>query len=453
MSPSSSGFTSPPQGMGSDSPSHSANPNGPPPLKSTELLYSSIQVADGRQIRPEIIGKIDKGFFLAENDWTCYRRNYFQVSCSFTLDPVVPAGTVMHLQQGGQSSQILGWAMSIAAVVDGENGKAVELVMHTPKRDKGPQLKVEKKEMLPRPVNQTLYNGGIGSSLSGSLGGSGDHRPIFDSQTFASSQSNPPTEYTFERIQFKQATANNGKRRARQQYYHLIIELYADLGGSEATRYTKVARRVSAQMVVRGRSPGHYHAERRGSNASGGAGTGNGLGGSLNYPGSTFSGAPIGAIENSMSMGGYTGGSGPFGTQRSRRYLENEGISMPPEPMISQEDQKGWLEQDGYTYYLQPLRDSTAMPSLPYLPHRDLGNNNGYGSGGGFGQQRIKQEYSQHGGYGLPSLTNMSPLTGSGVGGGVDGFAGRTLGRWEGVSTSRGYYPNTIPHGSEINSS
>ncbi|KAI7897919.1 uncharacterized protein BX663DRAFT_278160, partial [Cokeromyces recurvatus] len=32
--------------------------------------------------------RIDRGFFLADNDWTCYRRNYFQVSGTFSLDGV-----------------------------------------------------------------------------------------------------------------------------------------------------------------------------------------------------------------------------------------------------------------------------------------------------------------------------------------------------------------------------
>lgn len=76
----------------------------------------------------------------------------------------------------------------------------------------------------------------------------------------------PQTEHTFERIQFKQATANNGKRRAAQQYYRLVIELHAhvgELGRRVADQWLKAAHRKSARLVVRGRSPEHYQAERR----------------------------------------------------------------------------------------------------------------------------------------------------------------------------------------------
>ncbi len=84
------------------------------------------------------------------------------------------------------------------------------------------------------------------------------------------------TSHTFERIQFKNATANNGKRRAQQQYYHLKAELWADIR-QDHTRmpvWVKVAHRVSNPVVVRGRSPSHYKNEgptnqSRGSSASG----------------------------------------------------------------------------------------------------------------------------------------------------------------------------------------
>ncbi|KAJ2432622.1 hypothetical protein GGF42_009548, partial [Coemansia sp. RSA 2424] len=51
------------------------------------------------------------------------------------------------------------------------------------------------------------------------------------------------------------ATANNGKRRAAQQYYVLTVDLLADCDGGERC---VVASAASAPIVVRGRSPGHY---------------------------------------------------------------------------------------------------------------------------------------------------------------------------------------------------
>lgn len=76
------------------------------------------------------------------------------------------------------------------------------------------------------------------------------------------SQNLGQVEATFERIQFKTATANNGKRRAAQQYYFLLVELLADVGSQHPDRWIKVAFRMSAPLVVRGRSPSHYQNDR-----------------------------------------------------------------------------------------------------------------------------------------------------------------------------------------------
>lgn len=436
MSPSSSsGFTSP---LSLETAQLSNNPNGPPPLKPTELHYT-ITTSDGQSIRPEIIGKIDKGFFLAENDWTCYRRNYFQVTCSYTLNPSVPTGTTMLLNQSGSQVPIQHLAMSISAVVDGENGKKIDLVQHTPKRDKGPQLEIQRVVLLPRPVNTTLYNGGLGAD------GMRSDR-LYDTN-FAQAPNQPPTETTFERIQFKQATANNGKRRARQQYYHLIIELYADLGSSMGEgRWVKIARRVSAQMVVRGRSPGHYHVESRGANSSSGTGGASGQNGSMGSYGSPNGGMMDGRngdsfVGGSNSMIGSGGYGGSYSTSRSSRYLASQGISIPPEPILTTEEEKAFTEAEGYRYYPHTLQD-TSMSGMraqlpPFQAHIDDRlplNLGGYATS----QPRLKQSYSN--GYSLPSLTSPQ----------LDAY-NRNCGRFESVPSSRGYYPTAVVL-SQINS-
>jgi len=152
--------------------------------------------------------------------------------------------------------QVQAFAMSISAVVDGENGKPIELVQHTTKRHKGPQYTPPRVVLLPLPVNTALHNGIGLADLMGT-----DSPSLFDPNvTQISSQ--PKTEHTFNRIQFKQATANNGKPSNGQQYCHIMVDLYVDLGAQLGEhRWAKIARRVSAQLVIRGRSPGYYHAE------------------------------------------------------------------------------------------------------------------------------------------------------------------------------------------------
>ena len=103
--------------------------------------------------------------------------------------------------------------------------KKIDLVQHTSKRDKGPQGMPE-----PRPIK---------------CGGNADMSGIESTHKFV----------TFERVQFKTATANNVKRRAAQQFYVVEVELLAQ---SEDGVLHRVASSNSAPLVVRGRSPGHY---------------------------------------------------------------------------------------------------------------------------------------------------------------------------------------------------
>ncbi|KAG1526780.1 hypothetical protein G6F52_002129 [Rhizopus delemar] len=172
---------------------------------------------------------MDRGFFRADQDWTCYRRNYFQVSATFDVHgtnymlqgPEVPC---LLRTENQEIHQVDFFSIGVSARVSGSD-KKIELVQHTPKRDKGPQMIPE-----PRVVSAggNLHLASVGSN----------HNIV-----------------TFERMQFKTATANNGKRRAAQQYYEIVIELCAN---TSTGKQFKVAHCLSAPLVVRGRSPGHY---------------------------------------------------------------------------------------------------------------------------------------------------------------------------------------------------
>ncbi|CDS12330.1 hypothetical protein LRAMOSA04525 [Lichtheimia ramosa] len=183
----------------------------------------------------DLHARIDRGFFRADNDWTCYRRNYFQLTGGFSLRgltvPLYEKGQetpscFVRCSRNGQdelhpiSSFMLGVTARIA-----NSDKPIQLVQLTAKRDKGPQS-------TPPPL------------------------PLRPDTPDAPVQS-PSTRVTFERIQFKSATANNGKRRAAQQYYQLVVQLYAQVQTS-STLLVPVAMIESDHLVVRGRSPGHY---------------------------------------------------------------------------------------------------------------------------------------------------------------------------------------------------
>ncbi|KAE8349092.1 p53-like transcription factor [Aspergillus coremiiformis] len=266
-----------------------------PPFSDTSIIYPII--SGNQTIKPEIQAKIHKGFFQVDDKWTCYRRNYFSVSCSFSLHPW--AHSPLYLKYPDQATErVLSFSMSISAIVNAQFGEVRELVQHTPKRDKQSERKPGKVILQPSQPPPLVLSHGPGSGgsqhafglASQSTGLSIDYNNSYNS---APQQSQPPTQHTFERIQFQKATANNGKRRAQQQYYNLVVDLYAEIANpvaSTETQWIKIARKLSHPMVVRGRSPGHYKDGRRDSSTSmgpdgGSGGSGDGSGGAVLHPG------------------------------------------------------------------------------------------------------------------------------------------------------------------------
>ena len=312
--------------------------NAPMPLDASASLGASqqsalpfdatkpfVQLRDdaSRAVQPELQAKIDKGFFKADRDWTCYRRNYFSVACSYNLRFASDCESDRIFLVRGQSATlepVQGLAMSIAAKVDGEDGKPVELVQHTPKRDKGPMTTPGKKELRPNPSgNLAMYSGGGASAFTAAAAmAAGMTHDDYSDSSYPGANATGDTQNVanFERIQFKRATAHNGKRRAAQQYFHIVVELFARVpknaggknGASSAdSEWVKIAHRVSAQMVVRGRSPGHYQDDRRNSNASMGPGAG-GHGGDYN-------GARDMGLGGGAGLGGSHGGATGYTTR------------------------------------------------------------------------------------------------------------------------------------------
>ncbi|KAF5260234.1 hypothetical protein FOXYS1_9137 [Fusarium oxysporum] len=172
------------------------------------------------------------GIVNAVNDIGPVRYGAWEMSDGVVRLGLFPQEPESHIQLALPGSpeplRVHGFAMTITAVVAGDIGHNIELVQHTPKRDKGPIMK---------PVAVKLSA---------------------KTSTQSQRQQLIAAEHTFERVQFKQATMNNGKRRAQQQYHQLVVSLLADVGEHDADRFVKVAERRSVGLVVRGRSPGHY---------------------------------------------------------------------------------------------------------------------------------------------------------------------------------------------------
>ncbi|KAI1079222.1 p53-like transcription factor [Whalleya microplaca] len=421
------GFTSP---VRMDTTSQYGKPGGnniPPLMPMTtngQLVYSDA----GTAIKVDISGVIDKGFFMSEGDWTCYRRNYFSCICSYSLTPYYPNTAMQYAPTGSSSSyQVFGFAMCISAVVSDSDSHTIELVQHTPKRDKGPVARPEKVSLSPRQPQQTPHPLSMYQDHHTMGGGS---RPMYEGGYGQSATNSYPSEHTFERIQFKQATANNGKRRAAQQYYHLVVELYADVGSQATDRFMKIAQRKSAKMIVRGRSPGHYQTERRGSTSSGPGGS-SGMG---NYPGSQVLGTDYGSGSSSLLPGTYAGGGGY--DPRSSHYGTSRHHDLPMEPIIPPDDAKAIDETKEYQYYPSTIYEGSgdSRQGIDMFSHRNEHDSlmTSAAATADSTTSKVKHEYEGS----LPSLVYHP---------GPAAFHPRSCSRFEGKPTSAGYYPTMLP--------
>jgi meiosis-specific transcription factor NDT80 len=404
-----------------------------PPFNPQET-YATI-TCEGATIVPNIDAKIEKGFFFSSDRvWTCYRRNYFAVNVSFGLNPWIQ-NSRLYVDQGKGPEQIQSMAVSLAAAVDGTAGKTIELIQHTPKRDKGPQLPMKKELLAPTPPGKN-HDHGYGLNNFHQSTTPGPQLPLQNDND--SSQQYSPTshasntyQHAFERIQFKSATANNGKRRAQQQYYHLIVELWANVQSPRDAepRWVKIAARSSHAVVVRGRSPSHYqnegphNAATRGPGSSGYGGAGqNGMG---SRSGTTYSSYGNGISGGSAAaMGGsvYRGntysldpspvGSHSVSTASSMSGGPVEGI-VGDQQMVEDDDAKMMDAPPGYQYYPGAMYDGLPAKMEHTLPHPD--------------RRHVKDEY----------LGPAAVAAGWQAGG---------CGRFQGLDSSRGYYPEVHAH-------
>lgn len=427
---------------------------------------------EGEPVTPEVHAKVEKGFFLSTVDqkWTCYRRNYFSVQCSFELHPNINNGR-MHLKRNNAShtEPIQAMGMRLSAAVDGSQGKNIELVQHTPKRDNGPKNKIDVTKVLPAPsvgrndhgvpshgIYQVplstfhatgqvpspflpLQSSGDGSNVASSVAAQASSLPAQYGYPPASHLPQPGqnTNHTFERVQFKQATANNGKRRASQQYFHLIVELFADVrkDGSADPTWVKVAHRVSEKIVVRGRSPSHYQNEGQHQNGRSGStsgGSGYGAGG-----GSTFGNLSTGGFRQSgTSYGGGLGGgnyrtNNTYGHHASPDHSGSSASSVDggadneyqADAAMSDAERNDIQTHEGYRYYPGPLYEG-IQPGLP-LPKIESA-------------ARYSTEPSQW------TAKYESSDTGPGPGPGAHWHQPGGMSRFQGVDSSRGYYSDQL---------
>ncbi|KAK9477657.1 hypothetical protein V1514DRAFT_343476 [Lipomyces japonicus] len=293
-------------------PPASPSSDGPPFLFSMQSrpLYCTssfpLQQAAGLQLQqrqslhaviPRISASIPRGLRQEQSRWIAYRRNYIVVFISVFLDLPLSALPVPHLPNQRAAlenhsfkvavseknknndeeiryANVKSFAVSITAE-DEINGRPVELIQHSPRRDQGPRRHPLIVQV--RPIVNRGGNNGV-TVTSDSVGGIGDQlyspRQAFASQEILIPIDEPGTGAepntspfgndeiaVFERIQFRKATANNGKKNIAQQQYRVVVILYAvvdDPDNKNAIKYVELQRVATVGIMVRGRSPGHF---------------------------------------------------------------------------------------------------------------------------------------------------------------------------------------------------
>ncbi|KAK4184247.1 hypothetical protein QBC35DRAFT_343824, partial [Podospora australis] len=169
----------------------------------------------------DIQGKFEKGFFRDGNKWaTCafYRRFFFDMTCSYTLSPVMPAdGGIQFVPQGASEVyNVREFAMTLSATTQGR--VPVKLA----------QYPINK----PKPLEFIPFS------------------PVPDKpQPKSASKVDLPKEHTFERIQFRFPVTNNRKYDPKKQY-RIVVDLLADIGGE----FIKIGERRSPKVVVLSRT-------------------------------------------------------------------------------------------------------------------------------------------------------------------------------------------------------
>jgi len=181
-------------------------------------------------------------FFVAEDvfggentgrplELTCYRRNLWQCSGQITL----PRHIANCVDEQGQQLPVIDVTASITAIESIE-GKATEIIS-IPWKSSNPALGTnvtgEEAKVAGAPPNVPLDLSG-GQELDGNR---------------------VSVPVSWKRLQFKHATANNGRRKGLQQHYVVQINLLAKTKSGD---YLKIAEVQSGPVIVRGRSPRNF---------------------------------------------------------------------------------------------------------------------------------------------------------------------------------------------------
>jgi hypothetical protein len=169
---------------------------------------------------------------LPQTELTCYRRNLFQVTGSLTL----PRGLRYMLTEQGEQMPIISQELTISATetVEGNPVKIICVPWKTPVTSAPPSDDKSEKE----PTSMPLDLNEPGQDMDGEYA-------VFP--------------IAWKRLQFRIATANNGRRKELQQHFVLRLKVMATLANGSVVNLCEAR---SGAIVVRGRSPRNFQSRK-----------------------------------------------------------------------------------------------------------------------------------------------------------------------------------------------
>ncbi|KAK3682538.1 hypothetical protein B0T22DRAFT_287189 [Podospora appendiculata] len=195
-----------------------------------------------RFAEPNMTAELYGMFFVAEDvfggentgrplELTCYRRNLWQCSGQITL----PRHIAHCVNDQGRQIPVVDLSASITAIESIE-GKPTEIIS------------IPWKSSAPAP-------GGTTAGDETKVAAAPPNVPLDLSSGQELDGNRISVPVSWKRLQFKHATANNGRRKGLQQHYVVQIGLLARTGTGEDI---KIAEIQSGPVIVRGRSPRNF---------------------------------------------------------------------------------------------------------------------------------------------------------------------------------------------------
>lgn len=205
--------------------------------------YTLLDYAFGRT-HMNIGAQLHGMFFLAESPWatsgdasapptelTCYRRNLFQITGEITM----PRTLRYIMTEAGEQIPIVAQELTISATesVEGNPVKIISVPWKTPAANA--PAHEDKTEKEPSAIPLDVMNG----------------------QDIDSEFVNIPIAW--KRLQFRIATANNGRRKELQQHFLVKLKVMATLATGNKVPICEVQ---SGAIIVRGRSPRNFQSRK-----------------------------------------------------------------------------------------------------------------------------------------------------------------------------------------------